>query len=245
MKSEKSFVVESASGLQHSLGGNGGRGLLRRRKNGQGPFTLIELLVVIAIIIILVGLLLAALKAVWEKNDSAQVQNLLTTIETGIQNFKNVHGKYPAVRTTEYSFTSGSSRYITPDLYKSLCKTDEGGPYCQVPEAFVLSDPNSNPIRDGSNNVMPVFIDKWDKPIHYITADFYHSSPLDDKNKCYPFWFAAVATSTQAGGALSDSFDLTARIYYNFSTFQLRSFGKNRVDEGGRKDDIQNFAMKR
>lgn len=59
-----------------------------------------------------------------------------------------------------------------------------------------------------------VVMDKWGNPLKYIPSTIYSSS-------------ANVASS---GGR-----------YYNFDTFQLRSFGKDNADDSGGPDDIQNF----
>lgn len=60
-------------------------------------------------------------------------------------------------------------------------------------------------------------IDVWGNRIYYIPAVKYPSTPL----------------------ALKKAGD----VYYRFTEFQLRSLGKNGAEDGGRKDDLQNFQM--
>src|SRR5438093_11538695 len=61
----------------------------------ERAFTLIELLVVIAIIVILIGLLFPAFKAVQNEARQTQAKNDLTQIVTAVNAFYTNYGKYP------------------------------------------------------------------------------------------------------------------------------------------------------
>ncbi len=199
-----------------------------KRKNR--PFTLIELLVVIAIIIILVGLLLAALAAVRRKGDETQTRAAIEELTIGIEKYRSVHGRLPPVNTDAPSTTF--PKYRTELLYDSLMTTKEGGPFCQLNDVFV---------KDGSSAGKRMFIDKWEKPIAYIPASEYTTSlPTTDGGTGDP-----DAKLIGRAAYYPNPLIPAEKIFYQFDTYQLRSGGKNELDDAGRKDDIQNFDVKK
>jgi prepilin-type N-terminal cleavage/methylation domain-containing protein len=68
---------------------------MRSPAEHKRAFTLIELLVVIAIILILVGLLFPAFKAVQDQAKRTQAKNDLTQIVNAVNAFYTEYGKYP------------------------------------------------------------------------------------------------------------------------------------------------------
>jgi len=70
---------------------------MRSPTEHKRAFTLIELLVVIAIILILVGLLFPAFKAVQDQAKRTQAKNDLTQIVNAVNAFYTEYGKYPLV----------------------------------------------------------------------------------------------------------------------------------------------------
>ncbi len=73
---------------------------LRTTDHGRTAFTLIELLVVISIIIMLAGLLLAAVMRVFITVDEARVANEVSQLNLAVESFKNTHGFYPPSKIT-------------------------------------------------------------------------------------------------------------------------------------------------
>jgi prepilin-type N-terminal cleavage/methylation domain-containing protein len=69
------------------------------RRSPPAAFTLIELLVVIAIIVILIGLLFPAFKAVQNQARNTQAKNDLTQIVNAVNAFYTDYGKYPFTAT--------------------------------------------------------------------------------------------------------------------------------------------------
>lgn len=65
------------------------------KRSRQRGFTLIELLLVIAIIALLVGLLLVGLNKVRAKAEFASTEQLMTSIDMGLNSFKTDHGFFP------------------------------------------------------------------------------------------------------------------------------------------------------
>ena len=83
-------------------------------------FTLIELLVVIAIILILVGLLFPAFKAVQDQAKRTQAKNDLTQIVNATNAFYTEYGKYPISGTTEITFGPGGTPGTNETLFTEL-----------------------------------------------------------------------------------------------------------------------------
>ena len=76
------------------------------RRNPPAAFTLIELLVVIAIIVVLVGLLFPAFKAVQNQARNTQAKNDLTQIVNAVNAFYTDYGKYPMSTGADTSYGS-------------------------------------------------------------------------------------------------------------------------------------------
>ncbi|MCZ6816975.1 MAG: type II secretion system protein [Planctomycetota bacterium] len=65
-------------------------------------FTLLELLTVIAIITLLIGILTPSLGKARDKAKEAATQSMYSQLTTGMEMFKNDHGKYPASNARDY-----------------------------------------------------------------------------------------------------------------------------------------------
>lgn len=72
----------------------------RTTDNGRSAFTLIELLVVISIIILLAGLLLAAVMRIFVTVDEARVSSEIAQLNTAVESFKITYGFYPPSQMT-------------------------------------------------------------------------------------------------------------------------------------------------
>jgi prepilin-type N-terminal cleavage/methylation domain-containing protein len=91
-------------------------------QRSKRAFTLIELLVVIAIILILVGLLFPAFKAVQDQAKRTQAKNDLTQIVNAVNAYYTEYGKYPlgAGITADTTFGSGGSPTDNETLFREL-----------------------------------------------------------------------------------------------------------------------------
>lgn len=85
-------------------------------------FTLIELLVVIAIIVVLVGLLFPAFKAVQNQARSTQAKNDLTQIVNAVNAFYTDYGRYPLPTgtTVDYTYGPGGDVATNETLFREL-----------------------------------------------------------------------------------------------------------------------------
>ncbi len=201
-------------------------------------FTLIELLIVIVIIAILAGMLFGALARVIVTNQKASTTALLTQISQGLDKYYQLHGRYPS--------PDADNKFRTINLYTELMSENTGGPF--------LSPPSEMIGVIGAGNM---FLDSWEFPIFYCPCDNYGgtNSPtgivsVEVYNEGTPS-FAAIADDVpplvvkdQPSAWIVTSAPSTSYAngkYLEFSTYQLRSFGKDGINDYGNNDDAQSF----
>lgn len=93
------------------------------RRNTKA-FTLIELLTVVFIISLLIGILLPSLNRARIQAKTSTVKALFSTIETGMEMFRNDFGQYPYSIAGQMHATLGVG---APDLYEITQGTDPSG----------------------------------------------------------------------------------------------------------------------
>lgn len=186
--------------------------IITRKQN----FTIVEVLIVIAIIAILAGLLLAALAAVNEKKDKVATQDILQKLSIGLTKYYEDNGDYPA------AYSGGGvtpAEQTIPTAYSSQVLIteiiDKG--YASISSEFIKDKGTANAR----------IVDKFESQIYYIPADEY------------------AKADTKFNGADADSKGIPLKsgdsTYHNPTSYQLRSFGSNKQNDDGTKDDVQNF----
>lgn len=122
-----------------------------RRTNA---FTLVELLVVIAIIVILAGLLLAAIGGVWGSTDVSTAQGMVNDFYVALESYKMDKMSYPA-QETDYKITeTANTGIIYPDTDNATASANSIAEYYSFDHMFV--------------NSSGVLVDPWDNPYRYV-----------------------------------------------------------------------------
>jgi prepilin-type N-terminal cleavage/methylation domain-containing protein len=156
----------------------------------QPGFTLIELLVVIAVIVILTGILVPTITAARRNAKIAGTRNLITQIESGLQQYAETLGAFPPDKidgtatlikfgtltnrsddpVTDFnniSFTPSPACVASAEaLYYYLANQNATArhPYLQIQQERQASDMNKNGVRE--------VLDAWGRPILYNRPPF-------------------------------------------------------------------------
>jgi prepilin-type N-terminal cleavage/methylation domain-containing protein len=139
-------------------------------RGARRGFTLVELLVVIAIIIVLAGLLLAALGPIRRHWQNRECRMLLVTLGTVLDSYHNDFHQYPRSNSPDDGVVGNEN------LVKALQTEEFNGPY--IGGASV-------PMR-GSDAGNRVVVDPWGQPLRYFEGrDYGRQKPNRDSYRLY------------------------------------------------------------
>jgi prepilin-type N-terminal cleavage/methylation domain-containing protein len=146
-------------------------------------FTLIELLLVIAVIVILMGLLFPAFKAVQDQARRTQAKNDLTQIVTAVNAFYTEYGQYPLV-TADTTYGPGGT--ANNALFNVLRAIDTNNDPRQIvfispPSVKTPSNPRSGialqaTTINGISVAIGDFVDPWGTPYNVRIDGNYDNS---------------------------------------------------------------------
>ena len=154
---------------------------MRSPAEHKRAFTLIELLVVIAIILILVGLLFPAFKAVQDQAKRTQAKNDLTQIVNATNAFYTEYGKYPVSTADDTPITPNSTLF---DVLRNMngavvgnTSNPRGIIFIAPPYVKDTSNPRSG-IQSTAGPNIGIYYDPWGSP-YQVAVDTSYDNQIN------------------------------------------------------------------
>jgi prepilin-type N-terminal cleavage/methylation domain-containing protein len=201
-------------------------------------FTLIEILVVLAIIATLAAIVLPQLFKSGEAGEVAATQVRLDQLQNAIKMYETKWGDYPPSRLKWLKWLKASAANTANEgaeaLVLALSTERKSGPYIEWQEDYLENcdeDRLSSVPSKISYKKADLFevVDYWGNPFVYIHCRDY--GKLRKFVDCEGQSHTLKAQKSKKLGT-----------YHNINSYQMWSFGPNRINENGRGDDIANFT---
>jgi prepilin-type N-terminal cleavage/methylation domain-containing protein len=146
-------------------------------------FTLIELLLVIAVIVILMGLLFPAFKAVQDQARRTQAKNDLTQIVTAVNAFYTEYGQYPLVTADTTYGPGGTANNALFNVLRAIDTTNDPRQivFISPPSVKTPGNPRSGialqaTTINGISVAIGDFVDPWGTPYNVRIDGNYDNS---------------------------------------------------------------------
>ncbi len=196
------------------------------RRVSQSGFSLIELMVVIMIIVVLAGMIAAALPGIQTSINRKNTRNFIAELESGIERYQIDNGIYPLNPDPTSGESAGGDRQSigyegSKVLYKRLSGDFDTDGYVDDGEKIYVQklDYNSNKkserprsIKAGENEYL--VIDTFNSPVRYY-AQAPNIKPEDRKtfNPTYDLWSIAGTNPSD-----SEVFSVQAKYITNWQS---------------------------
>ncbi len=215
---------------------------MKRITHRTRGFTLVEMLVVIAIISTLMGLALASIQVARRFSDKKATAGDILLLVQAINNYQAQYGDYPPSSLSALKVKGNGVNEGNECLVLCLSGRKKGGPFHEAFKEDRLSNLDNDALSgkdfqavkkalDLPQDVAQLYeyTDLWGNPFVYIHNRDYSAKKIQyTDNEGKPVTVQA-ARSAKLGSPQSAT------------TYQIWSFGPNRINENGDGDDIASW----
>ncbi|MGH7162471.1 MAG: type II secretion system protein [Planctomycetota bacterium] len=213
--------------------------------NRQRGFTLIEILVVVSILAVLMGLVVVLVGKAPEQERIMRTQTAVSKLKLAIDSYQGEFQRLPPMTVKELAGSAAAYKGLTSDvdnvnecietLVAALRHPDLSTPLGDDVEFGNTDEDSFNMVLPNTNSAEAMeIVDAWGNPIVYIHKNAY-GTPVRIR----------LATGDEVEIEAVKKPDGT---YYNQSTYQLISLGKNGKQDlhetPDLSDDIVNFKLR-
>ena len=218
-----------------------GRQIGRRRARG---FTLVEVLVVIAILAVLSGLITVSVREARKFADLKIAKSGIQLLEQSALSYKNAFGDYPPTSLSHSisSIKTNRTNEGIESLILHVMARKKGGPFHEEFSEDRLENFDGDRLPTKAQKKLKAefnlawntpdlleYCDLWGNPYVYI-----HHRDYSLKKKQVVQTSEGITSAVAAKSAKTGTF-------HKPSTFQIWSFGPNRVNDNGKGDDVTSW----
>ena len=193
--------------------------------------TLLEMVVVLAVIGILIGMVVGAIAKVGHKGKVVKAMAMMKGIQTAVAEYERRYGVMPGGQFDKTAYTANSGQTIKFD--------DLIGSYSEMLARLVNYKDQNGKVSIDNVSYKKANENDPDNPVHIINADGVCFLKPESSNKEY-------RDPWKKGYAVYLDVDLDGKIWlFDFpdskcldGRAQIYSFGPNKTDDKGTKDDI-------
>lgn len=216
------------------------------RAHFESGYTLVEMLVVIFIISVLAGLITTGVQHARKSADINATKIEIQALAGACESHKTARGDYPpsSLRHPTLGLRVNLINDGNESLLAHLTTRKAGGPFFDDPpddrlsnlDLDVLTAKDTKTIRDKldwtrGNNALLEYVDMWGNPFVYLHHRDYRSTKKIQ-------YMDSEGMTVQVEGCMSEK----TGTYQDSSTFQIWSYGPNRINENGLGDDVTSWS---